>query len=55
MGGMTLASTGGDGMVKLWQANLNGVWHEQAVLDCNGSHDEAVEVSLALHHQDRSN
>ncbi|XP_047059165.1 protein SEH1-like [Lolium rigidum] len=39
MGGMTLASTGGDGMVKLWQANLNGVWHEQAVLDCNGSHD----------------
>ncbi|KAL6842771.1 hypothetical protein ACP4OV_027615 [Aristida adscensionis] len=39
MGGMTLASTGGDGMVKLWQANLDGVWHEQAVLDCNGSHD----------------
>uniref|UniRef100_A0A0D9YBT5 Anaphase-promoting complex subunit 4 WD40 domain-containing protein n=1 Tax=Oryza glumipatula TaxID=40148 RepID=A0A0D9YBT5_9ORYZ len=38
MGGMTLASTGGDGMVKLWQANLNGVWHEQAVLDCNVSH-----------------
>nr|CAB3477646.1 unnamed protein product [Digitaria exilis] len=38
MGGMTLASTGGDGMVKLWQANLDGVWHEQAILDCNGSH-----------------
>ncbi|WVZ69632.1 hypothetical protein U9M48_018393 [Paspalum notatum var. saurae] len=38
MGGMTLASTGGDGMVKLWQANLDGVWHEQAVLDCSGSH-----------------
>jgi len=36
MGGMTLASTGGDGMVKLWQANLDGVWHEQAVLDCSG-------------------
>ena len=38
MGGMTLASTAGDGMVKLWQANLDGVWHEQAVLDCSGSH-----------------
>ena len=40
MGGMTLASTGGDGMVKLWQANLDGVWHdkiEQAVLECSGS------------------
>lgn len=36
MGGMTLASTGGDGMVKLWQANLDGVWHEKAVLDCSG-------------------
>lgn len=36
MGGMTLASTGGDGMVKLWQSDLNGVWHEQAALDCNG-------------------
>ncbi|XAR55123.1 hypothetical protein NMG60_11030522 [Bertholletia excelsa] len=30
MSGMTLATTGGDGMVKLWQSNLNGVWHEQA-------------------------
>ncbi|KAJ3670924.1 hypothetical protein LUZ60_008350 [Juncus effusus] len=34
MSGMTLASTGGDGMVRLWQCNLNGVWHEQAALDC---------------------
>ncbi|GJN18361.1 hypothetical protein PR202_gb05514 [Eleusine coracana subsp. coracana] len=39
MGGMTLASTGGDGMIKLWQANLDGVWHEKAVLDCTGSHN----------------
>ncbi|KAK4486356.1 hypothetical protein RD792_009028 [Penstemon davidsonii] len=30
--GMTLASTGSDGVVRLWQSNLNGVWHEQAVL-----------------------
>lgn len=36
MSGMTLASTGGDGMVRLWQSNLNGVWHEQAALECNG-------------------
>ncbi|PKA66684.1 hypothetical protein AXF42_Ash003339 [Apostasia shenzhenica] len=36
MSGMTLASTGDDGMVRLWQSNLNGVWHEQASLDCNG-------------------
>ncbi|KAH0451292.1 hypothetical protein IEQ34_018591 [Dendrobium chrysotoxum] len=34
--GMTLASTGGDGLVRLWQSNLNGVWQEQAVLDCSG-------------------
>lgn len=33
MSGMTLASTGSDGLVKLWQSNLNGVWHEQAVLE----------------------
>lgn len=33
MSGMTLASTGSDGMVRLWQSNLNGVWHEQAVLE----------------------
>ncbi|KAG9448409.1 hypothetical protein H6P81_014537 [Aristolochia fimbriata] len=32
MGGMTLASVGSDGMVKLWQANLKGVWHEQATI-----------------------
>ncbi|CAA6665875.1 unnamed protein product [Spirodela intermedia] len=32
--GMTLASTGGDSTVRLWQSNLNGVWHEQAVFDC---------------------
>ena len=45
MGGMTLASTAGDGMVKLWQANLDGVWHEQAVLDCSGSHVQGLGVS----------
>ncbi|KAL5984694.1 epoxide hydrolase, soluble (sEH) [Asimina triloba] len=33
MSGMTLASVGSDGMVRLWQSNLNGVWHEQAVLE----------------------
>ncbi|CAL0311399.1 unnamed protein product [Lupinus luteus] len=33
MSGMTLATTGHDGMVRLWQSNLNGVWHQQAVLE----------------------
>ncbi|KAJ4711920.1 Protein transport protein SEC13 [Melia azedarach] len=33
MSGMTLATTGSDGMVRLWQSNLNGVWHEQAALE----------------------
>ncbi|KAI9173343.1 hypothetical protein LWI28_000029 [Acer negundo] len=33
MSGMTLATTGSDGMVRLWQANLNGVWHEQAAFE----------------------
>ncbi|KAL0015971.1 hypothetical protein SO802_003040 [Lithocarpus litseifolius] len=33
MSGMTLATTGNDGMVRLWQSNLNGVWHEQAALE----------------------
>ncbi|CAM8989229.1 unnamed protein product [Rhodiola kirilowii] len=32
MSGMTLASTGVDGVVRLWQSNLNGVWLEQATL-----------------------
>ncbi|KAL7159944.1 hypothetical protein ABFS83_01G062200 [Erythranthe nasuta] len=31
MSGMTLATTGGDGLVRLWQSNLNGVWQEQAI------------------------
>lgn len=31
--GMTLATTGSDGMVKLWQSSLNGAWHEQAVFE----------------------
>ncbi|XP_010266462.1 PREDICTED: protein SEH1-like isoform X1 [Nelumbo nucifera] len=30
MSGMTLATTGSDGVVRLWQSNLNGVWHEEA-------------------------
>ncbi|GKA07836.1 protein SEH1, partial [Tanacetum coccineum] len=33
MSGMTLATTGTDGRVRLWQSNLNGVWHEQAVIE----------------------
>lgn len=33
MGGMTLASTGKDGMVRLWQSNLNGVWHQHAAFE----------------------
>ncbi|XP_010553556.1 PREDICTED: protein SEH1 [Tarenaya hassleriana] len=32
MSGMTLASSGSDGMVRLWQSNLNGKWHQQATL-----------------------
>lgn len=31
MSGMTLATTGSDGLVRLWQSNLNGVWQEQAM------------------------
>ncbi|KAF5192496.1 Seh1, partial [Thalictrum thalictroides] len=37
MGGMTLATTGSDGVVRLWQSNLNGVWHEQATLETTSS------------------
>nr|XP_043629079.1 protein SEH1 [Erigeron canadensis] len=33
MSGMTLATSGTDGMVRLWQSNLNGLWHEQAVIE----------------------
>lgn len=33
MSGMSLASTGSDGKVRLWQSNLNGVWHEQAAFE----------------------
>nr|BAO49748.1 nuclear pore complex protein Seh1a [Nicotiana benthamiana] len=33
MSGMTLATTGSDNVVRLWQSDLNGVWHEQAVLE----------------------
>lgn len=36
MSGMTLASTGDDGVVRLWQSDLNGVWHEQAALESKG-------------------
>ncbi|CAA0812108.1 Protein SEH1 [Striga hermonthica] len=32
MSGMTLATTGSDGVVRLWQSNVNGEWHQQAVL-----------------------
>lgn len=37
MSGMTLATTGGDGRVRLWQSNLNGTWHEQASLEPTSS------------------
>ncbi|CAB4280110.1 unnamed protein product [Prunus armeniaca] len=33
MSGMTLATTGNDGAVRLWQSNLNGVWHEEATFE----------------------
>ncbi|KAL2347972.1 hypothetical protein Fmac_001972 [Flemingia macrophylla] len=33
MSGMTLATSGHDGMVRLWQSNLNGVWHQQAAFE----------------------
>ena len=33
MSGMTLATTGSDGVVRLWQSNLSGVWHEQATFE----------------------
>ncbi|KAK9067951.1 hypothetical protein SSX86_012062 [Deinandra increscens subsp. villosa] len=33
MSGMTLATSGTDGRVRLWQSNLNGIWHEQAVIE----------------------
>uniref|UniRef100_A0A2P2QMS6 Uncharacterized protein MANES_02G011800 n=1 Tax=Rhizophora mucronata TaxID=61149 RepID=A0A2P2QMS6_RHIMU len=33
MSGMTLATTGTDGMIRLWQSNLNGVWQEQAAFE----------------------
>ncbi|XP_076898039.1 protein SEH1-like [Bidens hawaiensis] len=33
MSGMTLATSGTDGRVRLWQSNLNGNWHEQAIIE----------------------
>ncbi|CAL5329100.1 unnamed protein product [Camellia sinensis] len=33
MSGMTLATTGSKGAVRLWQSNLNGIWHEQAAFE----------------------
>lgn len=33
MSGMTLATTGDGGVVRLWQSNLNGVWQEQAAFE----------------------
>ncbi|CAN6585917.1 unnamed protein product [Malus baccata var. baccata] len=33
MSGMTLATTGNDGSVRLWQSSLNGVWHEEATFE----------------------
>lgn len=31
--GMTLATAGSDGVVRLWQSNLNGTWDQQALLE----------------------
>lgn len=33
MGGMTLATSGNDGPVRLWQSNTNGLWQEVAVVE----------------------
>ncbi|VFQ67707.1 unnamed protein product [Cuscuta campestris] len=33
MSGMTLATTGSDGLVRLWQSNLDDVWHQKAIFD----------------------
>lgn len=33
MSGMTLASTGSDGLVRLWQSNIDGIWREQAIFE----------------------
>ncbi|KAG7952921.1 hypothetical protein I3843_12G084100 [Carya illinoinensis] len=33
MSGMTLATTGSDGVVRLWQSNLNGAWMEKAAFE----------------------
>uniref|UniRef100_A0A0D6R557 Anaphase-promoting complex subunit 4 WD40 domain-containing protein n=1 Tax=Araucaria cunninghamii TaxID=56994 RepID=A0A0D6R557_ARACU len=33
MGGMTLATSGNDGTVRLWQSNTNGMWQEVAVIE----------------------
>lgn len=31
--GMTLATSGRDGVVRVWQSNLSGTWHQQALLE----------------------
>ncbi|CAH9089694.1 unnamed protein product [Cuscuta epithymum] len=33
MSGMTLATTGSDGQVRLWQSNIDGIWREKAIFD----------------------
>lgn len=35
MGGMTLATSGSDGVVRLWQSNTSGAWQEVAVIESN--------------------
>ncbi|VFQ67975.1 unnamed protein product [Cuscuta campestris] len=37
MSGMTLATTGSDGLVRLWQSNLDGVWRQKAIFDPTAS------------------
>ncbi|XVE58035.1 hypothetical protein DITRI_Ditri04bG0137800 [Diplodiscus trichospermus] len=37
MSGMTLATTGSDGRVRLWQSNLKGTWNEQAAFEPTSS------------------
>lgn len=46
MSGMTLATTGQDGMVRLWQSNLNGVWHQQAAFEPTSQPPERLNASV---------
>lgn len=34
--GMTLATSGKDGNVRLWQANVSGQWQQQGIVESTG-------------------